>query len=92
MRSIDFDRIGEYLKTAVDIIAEHNGEYPTRLLVSEMEKRLKPQDYELSKSKSGGVRWVTKFRFWTIGLVKGGYIKKHQKVWYLTDKGEITCW
>ena len=53
MRSISLERIGEYLKTAIQIINENGNEYPVRLLIPEMQKRLKPNEYEMSKSKTG---------------------------------------
>ena len=81
-------RVGEYLYTAIQIIHENNNEFPARLLLTEMKKRLQPSGYETSAHKTGSARWVTKFRFDTIGLVKGGYIKKEKKKWYLTKAGE----
>jgi len=87
MRKISLERIGEYLKTAIEIVAEHGNEYPSRLLILEMQKKIKPDEYERSRSKTGAIRWVTKFRFWTICLVKGGFIKKQKKRWYLTNEG-----
>ncbi len=88
MRLIPLQRVGEYLQVAIQIISENNNEFPTRLLIPEMRKRLQPSGYEVTTSKTGAVRWITKFRFWTIGLVKGGYIKKEKKKWYLTKAGE----
>ncbi len=87
MRQISEQRIGEYIQTALQIIHENNNEFPSRLLISEMKKRLQPSGYELTASKVGAIRWVTKFRFWTIGLVKGGFLKKEKKKWYLTKAG-----
>ena len=87
MRKISHERVGEYLKTALEIIHKHGNEYSYRLLIIEMEKRLKPDIYEMSKSKTGGTRWITRFYFWTIGLVKGGFLKKEKKRWYLTNEG-----
>jgi len=87
MRKISLQRAGEYLETALEIINKHGNEYPYRLLILEMEKKLKLNDYETSKTKTGGIRWRTEFVFWTIGLVKGGFIKKQKKRWYLTNEG-----
>ncbi len=88
MQKISHERIGEYLKTSLDVLEENGNSHPSRLIVKEMEKRLAFDEYEKSLTKTGGVRWEIKFKFWTIGLVKGGYIKKEKKQWYLTKKGE----
>ena len=88
MRTISKQRIGEYLKTSIEVLYDNKNEYPTRLLISEIQKRLQPSGYEITTTKSGAIRWITKFRFWTVGFVKGGYIKKENKKWYLTKSGE----
>ncbi|OGF88713.1 hypothetical protein A3I94_01375 [Candidatus Giovannonibacteria bacterium RIFCSPLOWO2_02_FULL_43_54] len=54
-----------------------------------MEKRLVPfTKFESGNYGENRVRWTIVFRFWTIGLVKGGYIKKSKRIWYLTQKGQ----
>ncbi len=88
MRNVSHERIGEYLKISLNILKENNNSYPSRLLIKEMEKRLVLDEYEKSLTKTGGIRWIVKFRFFTVGLVKGGYIKKEKKQWFLTKKGE----
>lgn len=88
MRAIPLERIGEYLATAIVILHEKKNSCSSRDLITELEKRFAFSDYERSLSDTGGVRWITKFRFWTIGLVKAGIIKKQKKVWYLTDTGQ----
>src|SRR3989344_2860456 len=89
MREIPLERIGTYLKTAIEILHE-NGDYlPSRDLVKVMEKRLVPfTKFESGNYGENRVRWTIVFRFWTIGLVKGGYIKKSKRIWYLTQKGQ----
>ena len=88
MRKISIERIGQYLKTCIDIISENNNSISSADLIKEMKKRITDlNEIELEKTKKGGSRWITVFRFHTIGLAKGGYIKKVKNVWYLTDKG-----
>ncbi len=88
MPKISKERTGQYLLTAVKIIHDHGGVVLSRILVREMSKVLQLSDYELSFHRTGPVRWATNFRFHAIGLCKGGYIKRENKRWYLTKKGE----
>lgn len=81
-------RTGEYLSSALKIISEKGGECPTRELMSEMLKRLNPTDAERSLNKTGQYRWVTNFRFYSINLVKAGWILKTGGKWILTESGK----
>jgi restriction system protein len=89
-RQISLDRIGEYLFACVHLLADNPDGVKASDINKEIEKRIdRLSEYELSPLPSGkaSIRWQVTFRFWTIGLVKGGYIKKQKNVWYLTDKG-----
>lgn len=87
-RKISLERIGEYLKNCIDYL-HNNKNSNSRKVTQYIESQLgELSDYELEKYSSGSIRWKTVFTFWTIGLVKGGYLKKIKSVWYLTDKGE----
>jgi len=85
MQSINYERTGQYLKEALRILKEHNCEYPSSELIKELGLRLTLNDYEKSLNDSGQYRWLTKFRFYSIGLVKGGWIEKTGRTWKLTD-------
>lgn len=88
MNKIDDHRTGEYLLIALTIIDEKGGDCPSSELTAEMSKRLNLSSYEKSLNNSGQPRWVTRFRFYSIGLVKADWIKKEHRIWYLTEKGK----
>lgn len=85
MQSISNERTGQYLKEALQILKEQNGEYPSGELIKELNLRLSLTSYEKSLNNSGQYRWLTRFRFYSIGLVKAGWIIKTGRTWKLTD-------
>lgn len=89
MKKISYQRIGEYLQTALKIMLENGGSYPSRDLFPAMEKHLNLNDYEKSRyEKSGYVRWQSVVHFYSIDLTKAGWLKKNKGVWYITDEGK----
>ncbi len=88
MSKIDKKRTGEYMLTALTILDERGGDCPSGELITEMAKKLDLSDYEKSLNNSGQHRWVTQFRFYSVGLVKANWIKKQRRVWYLTEEGK----
>ncbi len=88
MAKITKERTGEYLKLALVVIAEKGGECPTAELMRLMRKRIKPTEYENSLNNSGQYRWVTNFRFYSISMVKAGWVQKTGGKWILTENGK----
>lgn len=89
MKKISYQRIGEYLQTAFKIIIENGGSYPSRDIMSEMEKRLKLSEYEIERyQKTGYIRWQSILHFYSIDCTKAGWLKKSKGVWYVTSEGE----
>ncbi len=88
MEKIDFIRTGEYLKATLTILKEKGGEYPSNELIKELERRLTLNDYEKGLNNSGQYRWLTRLRFYSIGLVKAGWLIKKNGKWTLTDKAK----
>lgn len=88
MRKMSNVRMGEYLKESLNIISEKGGECLAKELIEELRKRLEPNEYEKSLNDSGQFRWVTNFRFYSINLVKAGWIQKTGGKWILTADGE----
>lgn len=88
-RKISYKRIGEYLQTALKIALENGGSYPSKQIIEEIKKRISLDDYEKEVyQKSGYVRWQSIMHFYSIGLVKAGWLKKHKGSWYITDEGK----
>lgn len=89
MRKISYKRIGEYLKTALWIILQRGGSYPIRRILEEMEDKITFDDYEKEVyQKSGYIRWQSLLHFYSIGLVKAGWIRKHKGSWHITEEGK----
>src|SRR5918996_662349 len=88
MAKITNERTGEYLKMALRVLKEKGGEYPSGELISELARRLSLTEYETSINNSGQYRWVTNFRFYSIGLVKAGWVEKNGRTWKLTKEAQ----
>jgi hypothetical protein len=87
MAQIKSERTGEYLKETLLVLKEKGGEYPSGELIKEVGPRLTLSDYEKSINNSGQYRWITNLRFYSIGLVKAGWIEKTGRTWKLLEAG-----
>lgn len=85
MAQISRERTGEFLKETLRVLKEKGGEYPSGELIKEAGKRLSLSPYEKSINNSGQYRWITNLRFYSIGLVKAGWVEKSGRTWKLTD-------
>jgi len=54
MAKISKERIGEYLKTSLQVIQDNGGQLPSSEVLTEVEKRLKLNDYEKATFKKTG--------------------------------------
>ena len=89
MEKIDKKRVREWEIEAIKLLRENNGSSRSRDLVRDLEKRIEFTKYEQTLNKSGQKRWLTAFRFSTIGLVKAGLIIKEGRLWKLVNKDNI---
>jgi hypothetical protein len=85
MAKITNARTGEFLKEALRVLKDKGGEYPSGDLTKEIAKRLTFTAYENSINNSGQYRWITNFRFYSIGLVKAEWVEKNGRTWKLTE-------
>jgi len=77
------------MQTALKVILDNDGSYPSRLIMDEVAKRLDLSDYEKEVyQKTGYVRWQSMLHFNSITMVKAGWLKKHKGSWYITPEGE----
>jgi len=59
-----------------------------RDILDAAEKRLKLNEYETARFENTGyVRWESILQFYSIGLVKAGWLVKKKGVWYVTPEG-----
>jgi restriction system protein len=74
---------------ALKILKESGGSLPGKEVVSSIESRLTFTPWELTVlEKTGNIRWKSIFYFYTIDLMKAGYLRKNKRIWYLTEEGE----
>jgi restriction system protein len=85
--TITQERIGEFVKTAFQILAENDSRLPSRDVIRLAEPRLHLNDHEREQLPSGVVRWQNALHWYTVDSVKAGWLIKRNGVWYLTDEG-----
>ena len=89
MPKIAYERIGEYVRTALQIVSDNGGALRSREVFREAGQRLVFDDYETERfEKSGLVRWTSFLHFYSINAVKAGWIVKNSGIWHITPEGE----
>lgn len=74
---------------ALQILVEKGGEAAGRDVISEIESRLTFDTWAKEVyEKSGYTRWKSILHFFTIDLIKSGFLVKNKGVWYVTTEGE----
>ena len=74
---------------ALQVLVEKGGEAAGRDVISEIEKRITLDDWAKEVyEKSGYTRWKSILHFFTIDLIKSGFMVKNKGVWYVTTEGE----
>jgi restriction system protein len=62
---------------------------PGKEVIARMRQNLKFTDWEQEiYEKTGYVRWESIFAFYTIDLMKAGYLRKNKRIWHITEEGE----
>lgn len=88
MAKVEKERIGLFLKTALEVLRDNGGQMHSREVTREVEKRLTLTEVEKARyEKSGYVRWETILYFYSIGLTKAGWLLKKKGTWYATPEG-----
>ena len=89
MPKIAYERIGEYVRTALQIVSDNGGALRSREVFREAGQRLVFDDYETERfEKTGYVRWTSFLSFYSIYAVKAGWIVKNAGIWHITPEGE----
>ncbi len=81
-------RLGEFVKTALLVLAENDDHLPSREVIRLAEPRLRLTDYERERLPKGIVRWENALQWYTVDAVKAGWLIKRNGVWYLTEEGK----
>lgn len=83
------ERIGLLLKTALQVLADTDGQgMRVRDILPQVAARVALTDHERQRhEKSGYVRWEATVHFYSIDCVKAGWLVKNDGRWYLTEDG-----
>lgn len=77
------------LKASLEALVSAGGPLPLSEIKKEVEKRVKFTDWDKQVyEKSGYIRWQSILHFYSIDLVKSGFIIKKAGRWWLTPEGE----
>lgn len=74
---------------ALKVLKENGGEMRGSQVVEEVAKRVPLGEWEThSYEKTGNIRWRSVLQFYSIDLIKAGFLIKKKGVWFLTPEGE----
>lgn len=74
---------------ALEVLKENGGEMRGKHVLEEVEKRVQLGDWEKQRyEKTGYIRWRSVLHFYTIDLIKAGFLVKKKGIWFLTPEGE----
>lgn len=89
MPKIPYERVGEYVKTAFQVLIENDDSLRVRDILQQVGQRLDLNEYELeTHDKSGNIRWRSMLHFYSINATKAGWLRKDGGVWYITSEGK----
>jgi len=70
-------------------LIECGGEAPSKQIFESLEQRLELTDWDKALyEKTGLTRWKSILRFFSITLIKAGFLIKEKGTWYITAEGE----
>ena len=74
---------------ALKVLKDNGGEMRGKQVIEEVEKRVPLGEWERQRyEKTGNIRWRSVLHFYTIDLIKAGFLIKKKGVWFLTPEGE----
>jgi len=74
---------------ALSILKANGGEMPGRDLLAQVERETEMDDWAKHRyEKTGYIRWRSILHFFTIGIIKAGFLIKKSGIWYLTPEGD----
>jgi restriction system protein len=77
------------IHAALRVLVQKGGEAAGRDVMDEIEKSVELDSWAKAVyEKSGYTRWKSILHFYTIDLIKAGYLIKKQGIWYVTPEGE----
>jgi restriction system protein len=82
------DRTDEYLRATFVQLKAMGGRGRPQDIFDAIKPGLNLTASELDQVKTGGIRWETALRWYTVDCVKAGYLRKLNGYWELTPEGE----
>jgi len=82
------ERLGEFVKTVLQVLAENDSTLPSQEAIRRAEPRLQPNEHERELLPNGRVRWENALQWYTVDAVKAGWLIKRNGIWYLTEEGK----
>ncbi len=83
------ERIGQFLFETLSFLSQHESRSRDDIL-EHLDRVLEPSAEETQLGKSGRPDWVIRFLWYTVGMVKAGWITKDGRgVWAATDDGRL---
>jgi restriction system protein len=74
--TITRDRVDEMFRVVFQGLSQLGGRARPKDLFAKIEPKLKPTEHERGTIKTGGVRWETLIRWYSVDCTKAGYIEK----------------
>lgn len=86
-RTIDLAKELEY--QTLKALSVNGGELSTVRLKEILKEKVELDDWAKGVyEKTGYIRWESTLQFYSIDLVKAGFITKKNSTWYITEEGE----
>lgn len=83
------DLASKLIFETLKVLKENDGEMASSLLMETLSRRVNLDDWARGTlEKTGNIRWQSILHFYSIDLIKAGYLIKKKGVWYLTPEGE----
>lgn len=66
-------------RAVCEVLAGEPDGLPVREVIARVKEAVPPDQAELTRNNSGSLRYDTSLRFWTVGLVKAGWVVKDKE-------------
>ena len=74
---------------ALQILKEAGGYLSGKEVMNKIADRVSLSEWELERyDKTNYIRWESILHFYSINLIKAGFLRKQKGIWYITEEGE----
>lgn len=82
------ERVDQLMRGVFRALVEMGGPARPKEIFARIEPSLNLTEHERGTLKTGGIRWQTLLRWYSVDCTKAGYLKKSGGYWTLTPEGE----